>query len=220
MKPRNILKTALLAALAAAPLIATAAQPSSAQTAAAASKAAANGPWAFVTREAFGVKTASELNGAHFCALANSPSADAAAKFFEDNDLTATHVEARDNREAIEKYQKYDCDVLVVAEQAAASTADSLKPEGEHLVLPDTLASLEPAAPAAAPAAPAPRVTPAPAPRKPTATVKKKKPARKKTVRRKPRCSAIRYAYSSGGTCSCAGGRVFTGRACVRPRWY
>ncbi len=268
MNTRTIFKTAMLAAVAAAPLFAATAQTASAQQvvaatcpqgytlsgsscvrrapaptcpsgfvyskgqcvagrieSASATASASNGPWAFVTREAFGVKRAEELDGANFCAPADSASADAAAKFFKDKGLNATHVKAKDNREAIETYQKFDCDVLVVADVTAQSTADSLKPKGDHLVLPEKLASLEPAKtePVAAPVQPvvAP-VKPAPKPRTPPKTVKKKKPKPKpkKTVRRKPRCSAIRYAYSSGNTCACAGPRVFTGRACVRPRWY
>lgn len=40
------------------------------------------------------------------------------------------------------------------------------------------------------------------------------------TVRRRVRCSRVRFAYTRGNTCACAGGRVFTGRRCVwRRRW-
>ena len=37
-------------------------------------------------------------------------------------------------------------------------------------------------------------------------------------VRKRVRCSRVRFAYSRGGTCACAGGRVFTGRSCVYRR--
>ena len=275
MKTLNILKTNMLAALAAAPLVAMTSQTASAQQVVAATcpqgyilsgsscvrpaapaptcpsgfifskdqcikgrmesaptvKTASTGPWAFVTREAFGVRKAAELDGANFCAVADSPSVDAATKFFKDKGLTATHVKVDSDRAGIETYQKYDCDVLVVADRAAISTADSLKPKGDHIVLPEKLASLVPAStePVAKPVVkPIPK---APQPPKPPTTVKKKpapkkvtkKPApqkvAKKPVRRKPRCSRVRYAYSSGNTCACAGPRVFTGSACVRPRW-
>ena len=35
------------------------------------------------------------------------------------------------------------------------------------------------------------------------------------TVRKRVRCSRVRFAYSRGRTCACAGGRVFTGYSCV-----
>lgn len=272
MKTLTILKTTMLAALAAAPLVAMTSQSASAQQVVTAScpqgyilsgsscvrpaltpscpsgfvfskgqcikgrmesaptvKTASTGPWAFVTREAYGVRKAAELDGANFCAVADSPSVDAATKFFKDNGLTATHVKVDSDRAGMETYQKYDCDVLVVADRAAISTADSLKPKGDHIVLPEKLASLEPAStePVAKPVQPVakPVIKPipkAPQPPKPPTTVKKKpapKKVAKKPVRRKPRCSRVRYAYSSGNTCACAGPRVFTGNACVRPRW-
>ena len=268
MKTLNILKTTMLAALAAAPLVAMTSQSASAQqvvTAScpqgyilsgsscvrpaltpscptgfafsagqcvknsqgrpAATKPASNGSWAFITREAFGVKEAAELDGANFCAVTGSPSVAAATDFFKEKGLTATHVKVDTQRAGVTTYQKYDCDILVVADRIARSTADSLEPAGGHLILPEKLAGLEPTpvAPVAAPVAPiAAPVAPAPLPRKPPATVKKKpapKKVAKKPVRRKPRCSRVRYAYSSGNTCACAGPRVFTGNACVRPRW-
>ncbi|MDA7949668.1 MAG: hypothetical protein MPJ78_19605 [Hyphomicrobiaceae bacterium] len=201
-------------------------------SAASAAKQVSNGPWAFVTREAFGVRKAAELDGANFCAVTGSASADAATKFFKDNGLNATHVKVDDDRASMETYQKYDCDVLVVADRVAVSTADSLKPKGDHIVLPEKLEGDEPAKQEAVPApvvkaAPvqpvAKPVRPAPQPKKPPVTAKKKpapKKVAKQNVRRKPRCSRIRYAYSRGNTCACAGPRVFTGSACVRPRWF
>lgn len=187
-----------------------------------AAKSTSGSQWAFITWKSFGVKTAAELDGATFCAPANSPSADAAGNFFKEKGLAVTHVKVDTDRAGIEKYQKYDCDILVVADRIARSTADSLKPEGEHLVLPEKFASLDTSPESAAnPVTPvAPVVAPAPLPRKPPATVKKQ-PAPKKTVRKR-RCSSIVYAYTRGNSCSCAGGRIFTGNACVRPmrsRW-
>lgn len=35
-------------------------------------------------------------------------------------------------------------------------------------------------------------------------------------VVRKVRCSAIKFAFSSGGTCDCKGNRIFNGRKCVK----
>ena len=273
MNTRKFIKSAMLAALAAAPLFAATAQTTSAQQVvaatcpsgyvlsgsscirpaaptptcpdgfvfnngqcikgrmevASAAKQVTNGPWAFITREAFGVRKAAELDGANFCAVAGSP-ADAATEFFKDNGLNATHVKVADDRAGMETYQKYDCDVLVVADKVAVSTADSLKPKGDHIVLPEKLEGEETASTetAAAPVQPVakPVVKPipkAPTPPKPPATAKKKpapKKTAKKNVKRKPRCSRIRYAYTRGNTCACAGPRVFTGNACVRPRWF
>jgi len=255
MRKLDIVKTTVLVALAAAPIIAMTAQSALAQRIVAAScpqgyalsgnrcvksgpapscpsgyvfsggKCAASTPvaspttkttsgsqWAFITWKSFGVKTVAELDGANYCAPANSPSADDAKNFFKEKNLTATHVKVDSNRAAIEKYQKYNCDVLVVADRVASSTIDSLKPAGDHLVLPEKFgnAGPVPVAPVAAP------VIPTPLPPKPTATVKKK-PAPQKIVRKK-RCSRIRYAYSRGNSCSCAGGRLFTGNSCVWPR--
>lgn len=186
-------------------------------------KTASAGQWALVTREAFGVRKATELDGANFCAVSGSSSVDDAKGFFKDNGLTATHVKVDTTRDGIEKYQKYECDILVVADRAARSTADSLKPKGGHVVLPEKFGTVDttpvPVA-TAIPAAPVatPKATPAPLPPQQPATVKQKpKPTPKKVVRKK-RCSAVRYGYSRGNTCACAGGRVFNGRSCVRPR--
>lgn len=188
--------------------------------------------WAFITREAFGVKSAKELDGANFCAEAGRQ-ADDAASFFKTNGLNATHVEVDNNRIGIKTYQKYDCDILVVLDQVASKTAKSLEPKDGHIVLPErfgeakvvTKTIAKPVVPVVNTApvvpAPAPVVTPAPVPQSPKPPAKvQKAPAKKKVVRRKPRCSAIRYAYTRGNTCACAGGRVFTGRSCVRPRWF
>ena len=268
MRPRNILKTTLYAALAAAPFVATPPQPASAQKIVAAScpqgyvldrnscvrtgptpscptgyalsggqcvgntravstktKKASSNQWAFITRKAFGITSATELDGANFCAVTGSASADDANDFFKKNNLSATHVEVKDDRAGIETYQKYDCDVLVVANRVAGSTADSLEPTGDHLVLPEKFGTAPAPKPAAAPA-PLPPKAPAtvktPAKPKPPATVKKQpkpKPKPQKVVRKK-RCSAVRYGYSRGNTCGCAGGRVFNGHSCVRPRWW
>lgn len=178
--------------------------------------------WAFITRKAFGITSAKELDGANFCATTGTTSTDDADDFFKKNDLTATHVEVEDDRAAIETYQKYDCDVLVVANRVAGSTADSLKPAGDHIVLPEKFGTAPAPKPAAAPVRPkAPAEVKAPAPKKAPATVKKQpkpKPKPQKVVRKK-RCSAVRYGYSSGNTCACAGGRVFNGNSCVRRRW-
>ncbi len=278
MKTLTILKTTMLAALAAAPLVAMTSQSTFAQRVVTATcpqgyilsgnscvrpaltptcpsgfgfsagqciknsqgratttKPASSGPWAFITREAFGVKEAAELDGANFCAVSGSPSVAAATDFFKEKGLTATHVKVDTQRAGVKTYQKYDCDILVVADRIARSTADSLEPAGGHLVLPEKLISLNAASPepVAAPDVPVAKaapvkpvvapVAPAPLPRKPPATVKKKpapKKVAKKPVRRKPRCSRVRYAYTSGNTCACAGPRVFTGNACVRPRWW
>jgi len=232
MRPRDILRTTVFAALAAAPLVAATAQSASAQKVVAATcpkgyalsgsnciqnapapaaKSSTGSQWAFITRKTFGVKTATELDGANFCAVTGSTSADDANDFFKENDLPATLVKVDSDRAGIEKYQKYDCDVLVVANQVANATADSLKPAGDHLVLPEKFGSLD--------AAPEPAVAPTPLPPKAPATVQQQsKPMPKKTARKK-RCSAVRYGYSRGNTCGCAGGRVFNGRSCVRPRW-
>lgn len=194
--------------------------------------ATASGQWAFVTREAFGVDSATQLEGANFCAVAGAPAEDA-KEFFNDNGISATHVDVENDRAAIEKYQKYDCDILVVAERVARSTADSLKPEGGHIVLPEKFGASDAAAqtPQTAKEQPVPLPPKKPATaEKPTAqpanvekstpppAKAKKQPVRTKTAQR-PRCSAIKYSYTRGNTCACAGGRIFTGRACVRPRW-
>lgn len=270
MKPRDLLKTTLLAALTAAPLLAASSHSAFAQSVVAATcpdgytltgngctrsspipscpsgyafsngkcitatkvstrtvQSTSNGPWAFITRTAFGVKKAAELDGADFCAVSGSPSAEAAAEFFKDNDLTATHVKVDNTRTAVKKYQKYDCDILVVAKRAASSTVKSLEPKNGHLVLPEQIgtASVETPAPvvAAIPVTPVPAPAPTPPsttvnkqPTPPPATVKKR-PTQSRVAKRK-RCSAVRYGYTSGNTCRCAGGRVFTGSRCVRPR--
>lgn len=277
MTNRNLLKTTVLVALAAAPFLVSTASSTLAQRAVAAScpkdytlsgnvcirkapapvptcpsgysfsagkcvtntaelktatrefKPAKKSQWAFITREAFGVKTAKELDGANFCAE-KGQQADDAASFFKAHDLNATHVAVDNNRVGIKTYQQYDCDILVVLDQVASKTAKSLEPKDGHVVLPERFGEAKvvskpvavPAVPVAkATPAPAPVVTPAPVPHspKPPAAVQKT-PAKKKVVRRKPRCSAIRYAYSRGNTCACAGGRVFTGRSCARPRWF
>lgn len=197
-----------------------------------------SGKLAFITREAFGVKSATELDGANFCAVKGSEANDAQT-FFKDNGLEATHVKVDNNRAGIMEYQKFGCDVLVVADRVARSTADGLEPKGGHMVLPEKFGTA-PAAPVVKPA-PAAAAVPAPVPTQQPVTVEtqpapppavkkttpppakaKKKPVKKKptkTARRK-RCSAVRYGYTSGNTCKCAGGRVFTGSKCVRPRWF
>lgn len=35
---------------------------------------------------------------------------------------------------------------------------------------------------------------------------------------KKVRCSKIKFAFTRGNSCACSGGRIFTGRACVRPQ--
>lgn len=37
------------------------------------------------------------------------------------------------------------------------------------------------------------------------------------SVKPKIRCSKIKFAFTRGNTCKCAGGRIFTGRACILP---
>jgi len=271
MRTRDILRTALLAALAATPILATAAHAASAKRVVAATcpngyslsgnscirsgpapvcpsgytfsagrcvtattvstpagTSASRGPWAFVTRDVYGVESAKELDGGKFCAVDGSNSADAAQDFFKDNGLKATHVKVTSDRAGIEKYQKYGCDVLVVADRVARSTAKGLEPKGGHFVLPEKLGNTDTANEPVAetPVAPVAAATPAALPPKPAATVTKqpappakvkKTPVRTKTARKK-RCSAVRYAYTRGNTCSCAGGRVFTGSSCVRRR--
>jgi len=197
----------------------------------------ASDKWAFVTREAFGVNSAAELDGANFCAT-DGDAADDAGRFFRDKGLTATHVKVANSRAGVAEYQKFNCDVLVVADRVARSTADSLEPLGGHLVLPEKFGKA-PAAPvikkvpvATATPVPAPvekpqaaeQPAPPPAAQKtpPPPAKAQPKPVQKqptKTAKRK-RCSAVRYGYTSGNTCKCAGGRVFTGSQCVRPRWF
>lgn len=170
------------------------------------------GPWAFITRKVFGVKSAKELDGATYCAVDGSAAADAAKTYFKDNDLASTLVSVDSDRAALEKYQKNGCDILVVEIKAAKSTANNLKPAGSHKVLPEEIG--EPVAssqPATTPVAPAPPQVQA-APKPPRATPKPRPKARKK------RCSGITYAFTRGNTCACSGGRVFTGSACVRRR--
>ena len=231
MRPLNIFKTTLFAALAAAPLIAMTAESASAQKVASnqvaspATKTKSGNQWAFITWKAFGVKSATELNGVNFCAATGTTSANDANEFFKKNGLTATQVSVDNDRAAIKKYQQYECDALVVANRVANATINSLKPVGDHVVLPEKFGTAptpkpKPAA-ARTPTPPkAPVAARTPLPPKPPATVKKQpKPKPKQTVRKK-RCSAVRYGFSRGNTCGCAGGRVFNGNRCVRRRWY
>lgn len=117
------------------------------------------GPWAFITREAFGVNSARELDGANYCAVAGSPAAEAASAFFKDNGMSATLVEADSDRAGMEEYQKNGCDILVVEKRAASSTARTLQPAGAHIVLPETIG--EAVASPDSPASPAPTASPA-----------------------------------------------------------
>lgn len=183
------------------------------------------GQWAFVTREAFGVESAKEVGGANYCAVAGK-AADAAKDFFKGNGLEAEHVEVADDRAGIETYQKYDCDLLVVADKVATSTVDNLKPKGDHIVLPEKFgADAETYTPAKKTAAVAPAAVekqPEPVKAAPVqAAPQKAAPKQQARPRpaRKVRCSAVRYGYTRGNTCGCAGGRVFNGHACVKPRW-
>lgn len=41
-------------------------------------------------------------------------------------------------------------------------------------------------------------------------------PKKKTTTGYKPKCSKIKYAYTSGNTCKCSGGRYFNGKYCVK----
>lgn len=232
MRHRNIISTTVFAALAAASMIAASVENVSAQNVVAATcpegytlsgsncikntpaesktgKTGSGDQWAFITRKAFGIKTATELDGANFCA--GSASADDASAFFKENNLNATHVKVDNDRAGIEKYQKYDCDVLVIAHAAADATLNNLKPKEDHLVLPEKFGSNAKVEPVAA--TPAPAKPKAPAAAKPQPKAKPQKTATKK------RCSAVRYGYTSGNTCACAGGRVFNGSSCVRPRY-
>lgn len=242
MRNRDILRPSLFAALAAVTLVAATAQTASAQKVVAPTcpegyvlsgsnciqtnpvsskpgKASSGGQWAFVTREAYGVKSAAEVDGANFCAVEGSPAVDAATDFFKDNGLNATHIKVADDRAGIETYQKYDCDLLVVDKRVAASTADKIKPKGDHMVLPERFGKPAPVETATPPATV--KKTPAPATVKKTPAPAKSAPVRKasrKPVRR-VRCSAVRYGYTRGNTCACAGRRVFNGSRCVRRRW-
>ncbi len=47
---------------------------------------------------------------------------------------------------------------------------------------------------------------------------RKKARKRPSAVRKRLRCSKIKFAFSRGNTCRCSGGRIFTGRACVKRR--
>lgn len=240
------------------------------------------GPWAFIIREVFGVRSAKQLDGATFCAISGTP-ADAAKDYFTELGLSAKHVSIDSGPAGIEAYQKGRCDVLVVSDRAASATASKLKPSGAHMVLPEKFgeagaAPQQASAPAPAPVAPtpapeAPDAAPAPPadmayslqaelkrigclagkvdgdwggesrvalrrfaqlsgkplgsePSQAALAEAQSRPAGycppvqaaqqpRPPVKRK-RCSAIKYAYTRGNTCACAGGLVFNGSRCVR----
>lgn len=252
---------------------------------------AESGPWVFVSREVFGVNSASELDGASYCAVSDSASARAANEYFDSEGMSAKHIEVGSHRKALEQYQNGKCDVLVVEKRVASRTLNILKPEGSHLVLPEKFGkedkTAKPPVQTTKPA-PAPEPAPAPAPTTPLtppsppqtdlayplqaelkrlgclsgnitgnwdassrAALARFSKQRKKEFgteptqaalnetrktptnwcyatqaapkpqpqqQKRPRCSGIRYAFTRGNTCACAGGRVFTGRSCVYPR--
>jgi hypothetical protein len=240
------------------------------------------GPWAFIIREVFGVRSATQLDGATFCAVSGTP-ADAAKDYFNEMGLSAKHVSVDSGPAGIEAYQKGRCDVLVVSDRAASTTASKLKPSGAHMLLPEKFGEVAAApkkatAPAPVPAVPAPAPdttvqTPTPPadiayslqaelkrigcltgkvdgdwggksrvalrrfsqlsgkplgsdPSQAALSEAQSRPAGycppvkavqqpRPPVKRK-RCSAIKYAYTRGNTCACAGGLVFNGSRCVR----
>jgi hypothetical protein len=145
----------------------------------------------FMIRRALGVTKATELDGAAICVETGKPSEAAVAAFFKANGMSYEPVASNSESEVVDGYDRNVCDVAVVADSVADTTANGLTPVGAHMILPEkiggtTVATAPAPRPTAAPtpppvrrAAPAPaprRAAPAPAPRRRAAPVAPSEP--------------------------------------------
>jgi hypothetical protein len=134
--------------------------------------AAGAGPWVFMIRRELGVTKATELDGAAICVETGQPSEAAVAAYFKSNGMAYEPVVSNSESEVVDGYDRNVCDVAVVADSVADTTANGLTPAGAHMILPEKIGGASVATapaprPTAAPTAPpVRRAAPAPAPRR------------------------------------------------------
>lgn len=100
----------------------------------------------FMTRAENGLSSALQLNSARICILAGTTSVDNARAYFEGHGIKVELKEFDKREDALQAYDRRDCDALSADRSALASQRSSLKDADDHVLLPEVI-SKEPLGP-------------------------------------------------------------------------